>query len=312
MREHALPCPHHHPVLPLSCTPSDVCTSQPGHCRITQRMSPHPVLRYCQGFHHAPQDDISPRVRCSSTMLLDCSTDSLDICRFPKRNRVPDFSTFSSLLRITAKYEMPAVRSQVLEVIHNAYPQTFEGLAPSQPLGENVFTGPTPHPNKVLNLFIQQRLSSALPMAYYMAVRRGPDSLIGKNPSRNTTLSPEILRPAVRGLMALREVELNETHRLIFGPKDSHPFPTPNCPLRTPTGPAALGAYQTVFDHIVGSSQFGTKVLEVPGFYEDCEDGPQCIGPGICQGCVERWESGHAELRKKAWATLPDAFGLRD
>ena len=29
--------------------------------------------------------------------------------RFPKRNKVPNFATFSSLLRITAKYELPAI-----------------------------------------------------------------------------------------------------------------------------------------------------------------------------------------------------------
>jgi hypothetical protein len=33
--------------------------------------------------------------------------------------------------------------------------------------------------------------------------------------------------------------------------------------------------------------------------------------PNVYSGCVERWESGHANLRKKAWATLPDAFGLK-
>jgi hypothetical protein len=111
--------------------------------------------------------------------------------------------------------------------------------------------------------------------------------------------------------MALREVEFNETHRLIFGPKGSHPCSTSNCPLRTPSGPGALEAYQKVFDRIVGPSQSGVKVLQVPEFYEDCGDDLQCVGPGICSSCVERWESGHAELRKKAWAMLPDVFGLK-
>ena len=110
--------------------------------------------------------------------------------------------------------------------------------------------------------------------------------------------------------MALREVELNETHRLIFGPKGSHPCSVSSCPSRTPTGPAALEAYQKVFDHTVGPSQSGTRVLEVPEFYEDYGGDARRIGPGICSGCVERWKSGHAELRKKAWATLPDVFEL--
>jgi hypothetical protein len=229
---------------------------------------------------------------------------------------VPDFTIFSSLLRITAKYEMPAIRSQILEVVRDAYPETFEGLAPSKPLGETVFSGPTPHPNEVLNLFVQQKLTSALPMAYYMAARRGLDSLMDRRLPPNATLPPEILQSAIRGLMELHDVELNETHRLIFGPKGSHPCSVSHCPSRTPTGPAALEAYQKVFDRIVGPSRLGTKVLQVPEFYEDCGGDLcggdlLCVGPGICSGCVGRWESGHAELRKKAWTMLPEVFGLK-
>ena len=242
---------------------------------------------------------------------LGYSTDYLSIYRFPERNKVPDFATFSSLLRITAKYEMPTVRSQLLDAVRDAYPGTFEGLAPSKPLGESVFSGPTPHPNEVLNLFVQQNITSALPMAYYMAARRGLDSLMDEHLPQNAVLSPRVLRSAISGLMALREVELNGAHHLIFGPKGTHHCSTPNCPSRTPTGSAALEAYQKVFDRIAGSSQQGTKVLQVPEFIEDLGDDVQGVGPGICSSCVERWASGHAELRKKAWATLPDVFGLR-
>ena len=272
-------------------------------------MSPYSVLRHGQGFRYTSQDDISPRVCYSVPTLQDRPTDPLPTCRFPERNEVPDFSTFSSLLRITSKYEMPAIRSQILEVVRDAYPKTFEGLSPSKPLGEKVFSGRTPHPNEVLNLFVQQGLTSALPMAFYMATRRGPNSLMDGSLPRNATLSPEVLRATFRGLMTLREVELSGTHRLIFGPKG--PCSAPNCPSRSPTGPAALEAYQKVFDQIVGCPQLGTKVLEVPELYEDHEGDLQCVGPGICGNCVEGWESGHAELRKQAWATLPDIFGLK-
>jgi len=244
-------------------------------------------------------------------MLLDRSTVCLSIYRFPERDKVLDFMAFSSLLRILAKYEIPAVRSQLLGVVRDAYPEAFEGLAPSKLLGERVFSGPTPHPNAVLNLFVQQKLTSALPMAYYMATRRGLDSLMDRHLPCNAMLSPETLQSAIRGLMALREAELNETHHLIFGPKSSHTCSVSNCPSRTPTDPAALEAYQKVFDRIVGSSQSGTRVLQVPEFYEDRRGGLQCTGPGICSLCVERWESGHADLRRKAWATLPGVFGLK-
>ena len=205
---------------------------------------------------------------------------------------------------------MPAVRSQLLEVVRDAYPETFEGLGPSKQIGENVFSGQAPHPNEVLNLFVEQKIASALPMAYYMAVRRGPGSLMSGHLPQTVTLSPGVLRSAVEGLMALREVELNETHRLIFGPKDTHSCSVSNCPSRTPGAPAALEAYQNVFDHIVGSSQLGTNVLQVPDFYQDHEGDLECVGSGMCNSCVGRWETGHAELRKSVWAKLPVIFKL--
>ena len=207
---------------------------------------------------------------------------------------------------------MPTVRSQLLEVIREAYPETFEGLGPSKQIGENVFSGPTPHPNEVLNLFVQQNLTSALPMAYYMGAQRGLDSLMDRRLPASARLTPETLQVAIRGLMTLREVELSGTARLISGAQSTHPCSALNCPARTPTGPVALEAYKKVFDHIVGSSRLGTNVLQVPEFYEDRGGDVQCVGPGICGRCVERWESGHAELRKKVWAMLPDVFGLRD
>ena len=224
---------------------------------------------------------------------------------------MPDFITFSSLLRITAKYEMPTVRSQLLDVVRDAYPENFEGLAPSKLLGERIFSGLAPHPNQVLNIFIQQNLTSALPVAYYMAARRGLGSLMNRHLPRDATLSSETLQSAIGGLMALREAELNETHGLIFGPKGTRSCSTSSCPSRTPTGPAAFETYRKVFDHIAGSSQQGTKVLQVPDFYEGYGDEVRCVGPGICSSCVERWESEHAELRKKVWAMLPEVFGLK-
>ena len=245
-------------------------------------------------------------------MPLGYPVDHPSTYRFPERNKVPDFTTLSSLLRITAKYEMPAVRSQMLDVVRDAYPETFEGLAPSKLLGEIVFSGLTPHPNEVLNFFVQQNLTFALPMAYFMAIRRGPRLLVGGHLQPEATLPPEILQSAFKGFVQLREMELNETHRLIFESKGTHPCSVSNCPSRTPCGPAALEAYHKVFNRIVGSSLLGTNVLQVPEFYEDRGGGLQCVGPGICSNCVGRWESGHAELRKEVWAMLPDIFEVWD
>jgi len=231
----------------------------------------------------------------------------IPVLRFPERNKVPDFNTFSSLLRITAKYELPNVRSQLLEVIHDAYPDTFEGLAPSKSLGEGIFSGSTPHPNAVLNLFVQQKLTSALPMAYYMASRRGLDSLMDRRLPQSATLSPEILQSAIRGFVTLREMELKETHRLIFGSRTSRPCSSSKCPSLKAAGPRVSEAHLKVFDQITDSSQPGTKVLQVLSLGDICGD--DCHG--FCNICAEGWEVDHGEVRKKVWTALPDVFGLK-
>ena len=219
---------------------------------------------------------------------------------------MPDFTTFSSLLRITTKYEMPAVRSRILDAVRDAYPETFEGLTPSKQIGEKVFSGQTPHPNEVLSLFVQQKLMSALPVAYYMAVRRGLDSLMGLRLSASARLTPEVLQVAIKGLLALRGMELKETHRLILGSRGSRSCSRPTCPSRNTTGPVVSEAHQKVVDRIADSVHSGTKILEVLSLREVC--GGDCFG--FCENCAERWGAGHVDVRKNAWGTLPDVFEL--
>ena len=219
---------------------------------------------------------------------------------FLEPNKVPDFDTFSSLLKITAKYEMSTIRSWLLEVIRGAYPDTLEGVTTTKPLGENVFSGATPHPNEVLSLLVQQKLTSALQMAYYMAARRGIDSLMDRGLPMSARLSREILQPMIRGLTALRELELNETHRLILGSKTSNPCFMRNCPI------GGSDPHQSVIDRITGASQSGTRVLEIPSLSGICG----CHPNGLGETCVRKWEAARAELRKKAWDMLPRVFGL--
>ena len=217
---------------------------------------------------------------------------------------MPDFVTFSSLLRIATKYELPSVRSQLLELVHDAYPETFEGLVPSKVLGENIFSGPTPHPNEVLNLFVRQRLTSTLPMAYYMAARKGLRSLMNAHHPTRARLSPVTLQTAAEGLMTLREMELKEVHRLITTP---HRCLSQGCVSPKVLGPGASDAERKIIDQIIGSSQSGTRVLQVFSLNDICGDGLD----GFCKNCEEWWESGHVEVRKKAWTALPSAFGLK-
>ena len=208
---------------------------------------------------------------------------------------------------------MPKLRARLLKTIRDAYPETFEGLDPSKALGENVFDGVKPHPNAVLNLFIQQKVTSALPMAYYMAARRGSDSLMDIRLPSSATLPGKTLRSATRGLMVLREMELKESYKIVFAVKD--PANGINCSApecicwhgREVSGVTAIRACQQVLDRITGSAVGGTRILQVLSASEFTENSES----KFCQFCVEKIQVAHAEVRRKAWAALPEVFGLK-
>ena len=201
---------------------------------------------------------------------------------------------------------MPNLRAQLLETIRDAYPENFGGLDTSKAFGENVFNGPKPHPNAVLNLFVQQKVTSALPMAYYMAARRGSDSLMDTQLPPSETLSGQTLRSAIRGLIALREMELTETHRIAFMVKDASEslgcFST-DCPSRGLNG--LLDQHKRTFDWITGSA-YGLKIiLRMLSRSGDTES-------NFCWQCGDKIRVAHAEVMRKARAALPEMFGLTE
>ena len=207
---------------------------------------------------------------------------------------------------------MPNLRARLLKTVRDAYPETFEGLGPSKVLGENVFDGPKPHPNAVLNLLIQQKVASALPMAYYMAARRGSDSLMDPRLPSSATLSGKTLRSATRGLMALREMELKESYKIAFTIKDSaHSIGCGSqeclCWKARISDAAAIRACQQVFDRIIWSVVGGTRILQVLSASEFTEN----TGSKFCQVCVKKIQVAHAEMRRKAWTALQEVFGLK-
>ena len=208
---------------------------------------------------------------------------------------------------------MPDLRAQLLETIRGAYPEKFEGLDPSETLGENAFDAPKPHPGAVLNLFIQQKITSALPMAYYMAARKGLDSLMDARLPQSATLSRQALRSAIRGLTALGKMELKETHRIVLAIKDITnrvSCSSTDCPSRHSKGildAEFIGTHQRTVERITGSTVGGTRILQVLSASEFAVD----MESKFCQVCAEKMQVAHAEVRRKAWAALPELFGLK-
>ena len=117
----------------------------------------------------------------------------------------------------------------------------------------------------------------------------------------------------MRGLVALREMELKETYRIVFALKDGAnrvSCSSTQCPSQNSKGAldaGVVGAHQRAVDQIAGSAVGATRILQVLQAGEFTED----AGSKFCQVCVEKMQAGHAEMRKKAWAVLPEVFGLR-
>ena len=117
-------------------------------------------------------------------------------------------------------------------------------------------------------------------------------------------LPPETLQTAIRGLMALREMELKEVHRLVMTP---HLCSSRRCILPKTLGSGASDVEREVINQITGPSQSGTKILQVFPLNDVCGSEVD----GFCKSCEAWWESEHADVRKEAWAALPSVFGLR-
>ena len=176
---------------------------------------------------------------------------------------MPDFSTFSSLIRITGKDEMPNGHLERASSTDRLLTQKKSSTSSSS------------------------RLMSALPVAYCMATRRGPNSPMDRTLLPwNATPPLKTLRSAITGLTALRELELNET----FEP---NPLPPVHivC-LSGTTGPATLDANRKVFDRIVGSSQSGTKYLSY-----DVDGGGESIYV-VRAICAAVWKGGSLGMQR--------------
>ena len=69
--------------------------------------------------------------------------------------------------------------------------------------------------------------------------------------------------------MALREMELKETHRVVFARKGTTALISCSsiyCPFQSPGGPLDaenMEAHQRAFDRIIGSVVEGTRILQV-------------------------------------------------
>jgi len=173
--------------------------------------------------------------------------------RFPARSNVLQFSVFASLLCMVTKYGFSDVREQLLGDLKSAYPTKWEDFEAATVLGEDVFGSPGPHPNAVLNLFLEQSVKFALPFAAYRAGLGGPSALVSDKPG--TVLPRAALASIIHGMGTMRRLAILATHRIIYSGKLGV-CAERACVLSVGTNPAerSMEALKKVFDVMAGMS----------------------------------------------------------
>ena len=216
--------------------------------------------------------------------------------RFPARHEVPKVSVFASLLRMTTKYGFPHVREQLVKDLRGAYPTKWEAYQAAEVLGEDVFGSPKPHPNAVLNLFLEQNIKFALPFAAYRASVGGFADLTSDKPGavlpRLTLASIVHGRGEVRRAMTL--IARTVAYVVDFGVCTERV-----CILNVSMNPTQrrVEALGKLFD-IMADVDEG-DVLSPPSFRTL-----------VCVHCAKRLEMVHLGCRKKfIWGALPGLLG---
>ena len=223
------------------------------------------------------------------TSYLRHSNDGTPNHRFPHRHKTPDFTTFSSLLRMTTKYQLQEIRSQILFDLFTAYPTTISEYEGSPCLGEAVFGSPPPHPNLVLDLFVTCKVAFALPFAYYRACIAGDPASLGAS-TRGLVHPSDTLKTALHGQARLKVDEVQLARRVAF--QDCTAWGA--CLRKSPAGRGQI------FDWIHPEVMTRSGILERG-------DSP---GPGYCVQCSQAFRKELSKAKKDTWENLPSYFGL--
>ena len=218
--------------------------------------------------------------------------------RFPARNKVPEFTVFASLLRMTTKYGFSDVREALIEDLKGAYPTKWEDFEMAKVLGEDVFGSPKPHPNAVLYLFLEQSIKFALPFAAYRAGLGGPSALASEKPRmvlpRLTLASIVHNMEGMRGAMTYAAQTIGHTWDLVMCSERA-------CALNVSISSRGrrMEALKKIPDTMVKKSE-GDLLSSM------------FLGNLLCAGCAERLKNDHRDCRKQlVWARLPRLIGWK-
>ena len=204
---------------------------------------------------------------------------------------------FASLLRMTTKYGFSDVRDQLVKDIKGAYPTEWEVYQTAEVLGEDVFGSPAPHPNAVLNLFMEQKVRFAIPFAAYWASLGGFSALMSGEPG--TALPPHTLASTIHGDGEIRRAMTQAAHTIAYKETLLTVCPDKACALNVGIKymEQRMEVLTKLHDAMICEREGG--VLSAPS-----------LGGLACAKCIKEVESSHAVWRKTRWALLPSTFSV--
>jgi len=197
---------------------------------------------------------------------------------------------------MTTKYGFSDVREQLVDSIKGAYPTKWEGAVIAKVLGEDIFGSPKPHPNAVLNLFIEQSVKFALPFAAYRAAQGGFSSLISNEPG--TVLPRLTLASALHGIEVIQARLAGLAHSVVCH-MSLEECRDRTCAVNVDTNPPErrMGALNKIYDAMVKGGK-GDVLFSLS------------LGDIACVNCAKIPENDYRLWRMMIWEELPRIFGV--
>jgi len=198
---------------------------------------------------------------------------------------------------MATKYGFSDVREQLIDSIKEAYPTKWEDPAIRKVVGESIFGLPIPHPNAVLNVFREQGVKFALPIAAYRAALGGFSSLISDKPG---TVLPRLpLAFTIHGMKVIRTRSAQFAHLVICemslrGCRDD------TCALNVGSNPPLLRmeALHKIYHAMVRGGDGDVLFSRLPKSV-------------ACVNCAKALEkTHHSWCDEITWKELPRMFGV--
>lgn len=196
---------------------------------------------------------------------------------------------------MATKYGFSDVREQLFHILKGAYPTKWEAYQTTDVLGEDIFGLPKPHLNEVLNLFLEQRVKFAIPLASYRAALGGFSSLLSNRPGATLPRLP--LAFTIYGMDTIRSEVSQFAHSIvcIMGLKECH---DEGCVVNGGVSPPdqRLVELNQVYDALVKDGRGDVFSFSLGGI--------------VCVNCAEEPEQAYRLWCTMIWEDFPRIFGV--